>query len=251
MTTRSLTSPSLTSRSLTIGSSGLGLTALLVTVAVVATLEAQSALAETLISGVASVIDADTIEIHNRRIRLHGIDAPERAQACQTHDGETWRCGQSAALALQDKLGRGAVDCRATGTDRYGRLIGRCALGGENIGGWLVRNGWAVAYRRYATDFVPHEEAAKSAGLGIWSGGFVAPWDWRRGRRNPTARAKTDAGAPGRCEIKGNVGGKGTRIYHVPGGRWYDRTRINENEGERWFCSEADAQAAGWRRSSQ
>lgn len=74
------------------------------------------------------------------------------------------------------------------------------------------------------------------------------PWDWRRGQRtaSPAPSAHTDG-----CAIKGNIGSKGDRIYHVPGGRFYDRTQIDEAKGERWFCNEAEAIAAGWRRSTQ
>lgn len=66
----------------------------------------------------------------------------------------------------------------------------------------------------------------------------MPPWEWRRsGAGNAT----------GNCQIKGNINSKGDRIYHVPGSRSYGATRINESKGERWFCSEAEAKAAGWR----
>ncbi len=84
------------------------------------------------------------------------------------------------------------------------------------------------------------------AKAGMWQGAFVPPWNWRRGER-----LEATAIEPGNCAIKGNVSSKGVRIYHVPSGRYYDRTRIDPSKGERWFCSEAEAQGAGWRRSQQ
>lgn len=199
------------------------------------------------VTGVATVIDGDTIEIQGTRIRLHGIDAPESAQLCQRPDGARWRCGQQAALALQDHIGRSTVTCVERDIDRYGRLVGQCSVHGADINAWLVANGWAVAYRRYSTDYLSSEQAAREGNVGVWSGLFVMPWDWRRGERLEAASEN-----PARdCRIKGNINRSDERIYHVPGGRYYDRTRIDENKGERWFCTEAEACAAGWRRSSQ
>lgn len=199
------------------------------------------------ITGVPSVIDGDTIDIHGQRIRLHGIDAPESKQICVS-GGEKYRCGQRAALALSDRIGRGSVTCEAKDTDRYGRVVAVCFKGQEDLNGWLVSEGLAVAYRRYSQVYVTHEVQAKSMPLGLWAGEFVMPWDWRRGKRLVSEQVSTN---PGDCVIKGNISSKGARIYHVPSGRWYDRTKIDEAKGERFFCSEAEATAAGWRRSSQ
>ena len=105
--------------------------------------------------------------------------------------------------------------------------------------------GWAQAYRRYSPDYIRQEDTASRSKVGIWQGEFIAPWDWRRGKR---LRAKTNQ--PGTCLIKGNISRNG-RIYHVPGGRYYSRAKINQSQGERWFCSEAEARAAGWRRSKR
>jgi len=134
--------------------------------------------------GTASVIDGDTIEIHDTRIRLHGIDAPESRQECTRPDGTNWRCGQQAALALSDRIGRSTVRCEPHGRDRYGRAIAICFKGTEDLNRWMVAAGWAVAYRKYSLDYVGEEKSAHNAKLGIWSRTFEMPWDWRvtRGR---------------------------------------------------------------------
>jgi endonuclease YncB( thermonuclease family) len=130
--------------------------------------------------GVASVIDADTIEIHGQRIRLHGIDAPEGGQVCLDAAGQKWRCGQRAALALQDLIGRRTVACDERDVDRYGRIVGRCLVDDLDINEWLVAQGLALAYRRYSRDYVAAEDDARAAGRGMWAGSFEPPWEWRR-----------------------------------------------------------------------
>lgn len=135
--------------------------------------------------GVASVIDADTIEIRGVRIRLHGIDAPESRQLCRRNSGDEWRCGQQAALALADRIGRLTVNCAVRDVDHYGRAIAVCTQDNQDLNRWLVNEGWAVAYRRYSRDYIEAEDQARRAGRNIWSGEFLMPWDWRRGQRLP------------------------------------------------------------------
>ena len=211
---------------------------------------AGQVVAQERLSGVASVIDGDTLEIHGTRIRLHGIDAPESAQLCKRPSGKTWRCGQQASLALSDRLGRSPVTCRRTDTDRYGRMVAVCTEEGADINAWMVAEGWAVAYTRYSRDYAGLEARAKAAGSKIWSGAFVMPWEWRRGQRVVETRPPRDARRTG-CDIKGNINRRGDRIYHLPAAHSYARTRIDEGEGERWFCSEEEARQAGWRRSGR
>jgi endonuclease YncB( thermonuclease family) len=200
----------------------------------------------TQVVGRASFIDGDTLEIHGTRIRFYGIDAPESGQSCLA-GGKRYRCGQRAALALADKIGRGTVSCEQKDRDRYGRTVAVCRLKGENLNAWMVSQGWAIAYRHFAKDYVRHEREASTAKRGLWQGEFVAPWDWRRGKR--LTAANDNKKAKKHCVIKGNISSKGERIYHVPGGQYYSRTRINPAKGERWFCTEAEARAEGWRRS--
>lgn len=135
------------------------------------------------LSGRARVIDGDTLAMGERRIRLEGIDAPERSQFCQ-RDGRPWPCGDAARAALARRVEGRTVRCDVRGRDRYGRDLARCAIGGEDLGGWMVSQGLAQAYRRYSTDYVAEEEAARARGAGAWAGEFGSPEAWRRDRRD-------------------------------------------------------------------
>lgn len=145
-------------------------------------LTAHDAIGADAITGRASVIDGDTLEIHETRIRLYGIDAPESDQLC-TVAGKQSRCGQRAALALADKIGSRLVACQPKDRDQYDRVVAVCRAGGEELNAWMAAQGWAMAYRQYSADYVPQEKSAAASKLGIWQGEFVPPWDWRRGKR--------------------------------------------------------------------
>lgn len=135
------------------------------------------------LTGVASVIDGDTIEIHGERVRFGGIDAPEARQNCK-RDGEQWRCGQAASHALDKQIGGKLVRCAVESKDRYGRWIAECFRQGESISRWLVRNGWALDWPRYSDGrFAADQAAASDANQGIWESEFQDPWEWRQQRR--------------------------------------------------------------------
>jgi len=131
------------------------------------------------IVGVASVIDGDTIIIHGAHIRLMGIDAPESDQTCADAAGAKYRCGQKASFALSDMLGQATVTCHDSGERSYKRPLAHCFLGGRDIQAAMVRQGWAIAYRRYSHDYVAAEDEARMAKAGIWAGTFVEPERWR------------------------------------------------------------------------
>lgn len=185
------------------------------------------------------------------RVRLHGIDAPESAQICKDAAGNDYRCGQAAALALADHIGRRLVTCDPREIDRYGRVVAVCRADAEDLNAWMVGQGHAVAYRRYTEDYANAELAAKVIRNGIWAGTFQEPSEWRRAKRAGGQHSRPETVTPpskaSGCNIKDNISAGGERIYHRPGTRNYERTRINDRAGERLFCSENEATAAGFR----
>lgn len=211
-------------------------------VAAVALLAPSLALAET-VTGSARLVDGDTMEIRGRIIRLHGIDAPETGQTCKDAGGRIYRCGEAAEAALRQLTEGRRVRCEGDEVDQYDRLIAVCSAGRTNLNREMVRSGWAVAFRRFSDDYLEQELEAAKANRGIWRGGFTRPVEHRAYLWEEAASTRPD-----RCPIKGNISVRsGERIYHAPWSRWYARTRINEAKGERWFCTEAEAIAAGWR----
>ncbi len=146
------------------------------------------------IVGIASVIDGDTLEIHGQRVRLFGMDAPESRQSCTAPDGRPWRCGAEAAKALADRIARRPVECEERDIDRYGRVVASCVVGREDLGTWMVGQGWAVAYRQYSTIYVRDEDAARSSRRGIWAGTFEAPSEWRKSQRDGAVENQSTPG---------------------------------------------------------
>ena len=200
-------------------------------------------------SGFARAIDGDTLEVDGVRVRLHGIDAPEYEQPCWFH-GRHWLCGREATRVLANQLHDRQVVCEIRDRDVYGRVVATCSIAGGDLNAWMVAEGWAFAYRRYSRAYLPEESRARAAKRGIWRGEVLAPWDWRKGKRLAGTKRAAQTSSR-RCKIKGNISKNGKRIYHVPGGRYHGQTRIDSSRGERWFCTERDARAAGWRRSRQ
>lgn len=201
----------------------------------------------TTISGTATVVDGDSLEIASTSIRLHAVDAPEGRQRCTRND-TSWNCGGAAANKLRELVAGRTIVCTKTDTDNYGRTVARCSNGNVDLGSEMVLAGLALAYRQYGRDYVDEESRAKDARHGVWAGEFTPPWDWRR---NPDSAApavsRTDSSVGSNCRIKGNINRQGERIYHTPGSNNYEQTIIDESRGERWFCSEREALDAGWR----
>lgn len=193
------------------------------------------------VSGVATVVDGDTLDVAGQRVRLEGIDAPETAQTCRRRAGETWACGRSAADALAGLVERRRVTCEAKGVDRYDRMLGVCRVDGRELNAEMVRRGLAWAFVKYSASYVTVEAEARASGAGVWQGEAEPPWIFRENRWS-TAETL----APDGCAIKGNITANG-RIYHTPWSPWYGRVKVDAGRGERWFCSEEEAERAGWR----
>ena len=140
-----------------------------------------------------------------------------------------------------------SVRCKLHDKDIYSRFLGECIIGTININSWLVRNGWAVAYRKYSRRYVKEESFAKLNSAGIWEGNFIEPWKWRNGDRYDVEKETPE----NKCLIKGNISSDGEKIYHTPDAQHYSKTRITLGKGDRWFCTEADALQKGWRKSKR
>jgi endonuclease YncB( thermonuclease family) len=128
------------------------------------------------LQGRAYAVDGDTIRLAGQRVRLVGIDAPEREQSCTDASGEAWACGEVARTAMTKLLAAGTVDCAASGRDRYGRRLADCRVGSADLGRTMVADGMAVADGNYLDE----QQTARQAKRGIWAGSFVLPAEWRR-----------------------------------------------------------------------
>ena len=132
-----------------------------------------------IIIGKSKVIDGDTININNNKIRLHGIDAPEKKQRC-FKDDKKWMCGVKSTNFLKNLIYDKIVHCDINGIDKYKRYIGICWLKELNLNAFMVKNGWAIAYRYYSKDYIEEEKFAKENKLGIWIGKFDEPYIFRK-----------------------------------------------------------------------
>ena len=126
------------------------------------------------LSGMAQVIDGDSLRIGNTEVRLWGIDAVELYQTC-IRGRKTWECGKAAKSDLADKVNTQRLVCQKNDTDPYGRIVAECFLGQENINAWVVRQGYALAYRRFSKKFIADGEQTKAGSRGIWNATFLNP----------------------------------------------------------------------------
>jgi endonuclease YncB( thermonuclease family) len=219
-----------------------------------------------------SITDGDTLILNGVTYRLNGIEAPQTDQTCLDDKGATWTCGIEARDRLKEYVGKGDVQCTDRGPDSAyrKRRVGDCSVAGEaiSINQWMVQEGWALNVDRSAKGrFNVDRDNASTNRKGLWKGCFVSPEALRRftistasllGAACPKAnnwaiRGKLfpdEPAMPPGCEIKGRVvlrsqitGYPG--IYHLPSCRSYARTK----HPHRWFCSEQEAQAEGFRKS--
>jgi endonuclease YncB( thermonuclease family) len=217
------------------------------------------------VSGVPVITDADTVVISGTKIRLLDMDAPESDQYCLDQKAEPWNCGLAARDALKKQAGEKLWECQTTRVDRDKRMLSSCAVEGQNISQWMIREGWAMSpvHKDYSHQFDAEEKIARESRAGIWAGAFIAPWDWRR--RNcktevhgalavPIDAQKKLCGSPAvpldpSCTIKATLRG-GKCIFHLEGGYYYGALKMSGGN-KRWFCSKLEAEAAGCRPSKR
>ena len=143
------------------------------------------------ISGVPKVVDGDTVHINDNKFRLEGIDAPEMRQQCQKvfleisaivgfNLKKDYLCGVISKEKLIDNINKSQIKCVSSGRDRYKRYLATCYKDKINLNKWMVRNGLAVAYKRYSKDYLRDEIYAKQNKLGLWKGSFIRPEKWRK-----------------------------------------------------------------------
>ena len=143
------------------------------------------------VSGIPKIIDGDTIHINDYKFRLEGIDAPEMRQQCKKEFlkissiigfsfYKDYTCGKVSRKKLITKINKSEIKCISTTKDRYKRYIATCFKGKTNLNQWMVRNGFAIAYRKNSKKYVSDEEFAKENKLGIWQGKFIEPEKWRK-----------------------------------------------------------------------
>ena len=125
------------------------------------------------------IIDGDTIHLNNEKIRFTGIDTPELKQTCNKNN-EVILCGIEARKLLIKKIGKNEVQCTKEGKDQHKRTLAECFVKDLSLSSFLVREGYAFAYRKYSKKFVNDEDYARKNNLGMWSMRFEYPWDWRK-----------------------------------------------------------------------
>lgn len=129
------------------------------------------------------IVDGDTIYIGSNKYRFSGIDTPEMKQTC-SQNNKTIMCGVLAKNALIKKINKRAVDCKKETIDRYKRIVAECYVNNQSLSKYLVRNGYAFAYRKYSKKFIEDERYAQENKLGLWSMTFEYPWEYRRKLRS-------------------------------------------------------------------
>ena len=125
------------------------------------------------------IVDGDTIHLNGEKIRFSGIDTPEIKQKC-TKNNEVIMCGIQAKELLINKIKNNKINCVREGKDQYKRTLAECFVNDLSLSSYLVKSGYAFAYRKYSNKFIKDEDFARSNQLGMWSMNFDYPWDWRK-----------------------------------------------------------------------
>jgi len=197
------------------------------------------------VQGRAHAIGGDTLRVGGAIVRLANIEAPERDQRCGKAGARQWRCGAAAESALARLIDGRTVQCSIGGKDAAGRWLGTCTRGGKDINAEMVKQGHVFALGSVLPTYGSEERAARAGKLGLWSGDAERPAAYRAKLWDEAKRR-----APDGCPIKGQVLGR-ERVYVLPWSPDYERARVVKGRGERWFCSEEEAVAAGFRAADQ
>ena len=193
------------------------------------------------LTGRAVAIKGDSLRIGDEIIKLSGIEAPESKQPCFKSNGRRWDCSGAATSAL-GRLVRGrTVACSGSGTDESGFRLATCTADEIDLSAELVRGGHVFAQSGLFASYTGDESTAREAKAGLWQGETVRPQEWRERVWEEAKRT-----APDGCPIKGFVRAS-SRLYAMPWSDGYQGAKVRTVRGERWFCSEDDARAAGFR----
>jgi endonuclease YncB( thermonuclease family) len=200
----------------------------------------------TMVEGTAAAVSGDVLRVKGQLVRLDGIEAPDREQRCGTAaptkgQSKRWACGEAAVEMLSRTVRGKTVRCSVSGQDDLGRPRGTCLIGEQNVGAELVRVGLAFSDGGLLSGFGSLEREARNQKIGIWRGDADRPSEHRA-----KLWAEAKKAAPDGCPIKGQMVGDAKR-YVMPWQQDYARARVRTQKGERWFCSEQEAKAAGWK----
>ena len=193
------------------------------------------------IEGRASVLSADLIRIGSTTIRLGGIEAPDANQKCIGANKKSWGCGEAARAAVDRMVKAKTLRCELSGSDEAGRPLGTCMSGTQNIAEELVREGAVFASGGLFSTLSGIETEARAKKVGLWKGEAERPTEYRQKLWDVAVKS-----APDGCPIKGQVSGD-NKSYVLPWQSDYGSVKLKPAKGERWFCSESEAQAAGWK----
>jgi endonuclease YncB( thermonuclease family) len=216
----------------------------------VAAVESQAVVTSALpdpskLTGRATAVTGALLRVNGTLVALNGIEAPAPKHPCLKGNGKRWSCATSATNALSRLVRAETITCDLSGRNDAGQPVGSCKAGDRDLGAELVRNGHVFAADGYFNAYAGDEEKAQSEKLGLWQGETVRPKAWRERAWEEAKRT-----APDGCPIKGFVRASG-RVYSLPWSADYASGKVREVKGERWFCSEDDARAAGFKLSSR
>ena len=196
--------------------------------------------AEATLSGPGRALEGDRLEVAGTVVRLWGIDGPELEQSC-VREGAFWPCGRKAHDHLAAFVDGQTVVCRVMPESVPQQTVAKCAVQGLDVAAELATRGFALVPPDGTQYYIPNRNEGRTRGAGLWSGVYVNPWEWRQGKR--VVEWINDLRG---CAVKGDIDGAGSRIFYLPFHDHYETIRIEVAKGERWFCVEEEARAAGW-----